>query len=729
MRENVRQVLRSLGSSPLSLRWMLVALALLTTAILAADGISRTFAIRPEKLSFEVQGAVARNGQYWSVPEPRGFPRPRFWGTWSGEDSNTGRLKLGPFRAGPTVNLFVSGYPNQPGITLQLVRLDNGETHSLLPPDAGEQWVLQKFKLPESWRGKEVLLLLDDRAEQWKGWVGISEPVTVFFGSNLARHLLLTLTTFAAAGPAFMLALALVRGCDWVSPHWHYLCAAALVLLVAYCVFWVMFLSAPIGKTLVVALWLASLFCLGRLKDIFQIAPEVRTLSRLSLGVVVFHLSLLAWYISDADFAVLAQNRYVPALPGDNSLPGEFARLLLDGKQAVNLGTDWLTSDRPPLQTAFLMLVLPWTDWLGLPSTDAAGIAGVWLQVLWVPACYGVLRELGVPRNRCILAVAALGATGFTALNTVFVWPKLLAGALGLGVFGLWILSPRRLERAQVVLGGLLAVLAWLSHGGIAFSLLALAPWVLWRIRAGPARPWLGAFVVALAVFVPWFAFQKLYAPPANRLLKWHLAGQVEIDARPFGQTLLESYAAKPWRDHLQGKEYNLGMQFGHRWADAWPSLSPNLVERRHNEFFFTARAVGLWLLGIPVLAALFLFRRSSMNLQATAHLFVWTIASYLVWCALLFQGGQAVIHQGSYASILGIFLLCAAGLARLPHWAFVSFIALQTLYFITTWWTVQGSVATVVNPLCLLVLLALGFLVTRGTLGEGRIRRIREAP
>ena len=87
-----------------------------------------------------------------------------------------------------------------------------------------------------------------------------------------------------------------------------------------------------------------------------------------------------------------------------------------------------------------------------------------------------------------------------------------------------------------------LAGLAWLSHGGTVFSLLALG------IMGLVWRPWpsVRALAAAALTFVllaaPWTAYQKLYDPPGDRLVRWHLGGIDAIDGRGTMQTIVDQY-------------------------------------------------------------------------------------------------------------------------------------------------------------------------------------------
>ena len=87
------------------------------------------------------------------------------------------------------------------------------------------------------------------------------------------------------------------------------------------------------------------------------------------------------------------------------------------------------------------MLTWPFGALLGLGETTASATSALWLQSLWVAAAYGLLRTLGVGRQRALAWCTVLAVTGFFLQHTVFTWPKLAAGAFGCGAFAMWILG------------------------------------------------------------------------------------------------------------------------------------------------------------------------------------------------------------------------------------------------------------------------------------------------
>lgn len=217
----------------------------------------------------------------------------------------------------------------------------------------------------------------------------------------------------------------------------------------------------------------------------------------------------------------------------------------------------------------------------------------------------------------------------------------------------------------RFAVGGVLAALAWLSHGGVAFSFLALAPWAAWRAARGEFRAWLCAAGAFLLLALPWLAYQQCYEPPANRLVKWHLGGQEARDTRGTWETIRDGYRALSWHQIAERKVANFKLQL----AGTWPLLGDFSVKdawiRRQDEFYFTARALGWWVGGAGLLAVALIRPRSRAGLAGTRRSHVallgWTLATIAIWCLLMFDGRHAVIHQGSYAVMLVLFVLLSA--------------------------------------------------------------------
>jgi hypothetical protein len=278
--------------------------------------------------------------------------------------------------------------------------------------------------------------------------------------------------------------------------------------------------------------------------------------------------------------------------------------------------------------------------------------------------------------------VAALAPTGVLLVNTLFVWPKLLAAGLFLGSYGLWFVAPpdRAGRTARYLAGGLLAALGYLAHGGVAFSLVALIPLALWPGRRIEWARWAGAAVVFVLLLVPWMAYQHYYEPPGNRLFKWHLAGVIQPDDRGLLATLAESYRSTPWSTLVQNRVENLRQIVAGPWQQLLTFDLSDGPNRRIAEFFDPLFTLGWWGAGVVVAlvaaawsaprgAADRLARRFGPLALATG----WCALTLLVWVAVMFSPHSTVIHQGSYVSLLLLLGVGALGLWRLHPLVFVA--------------------------------------------------------
>ena len=428
---------------------------------------------------------------------------------------------------------------------------------------------------------------------------------------------------------------------------------------------------------------------------------------KLLVAVSVFYLAWLHLYPAPVDFHTLASHRFRP-LPGDNTLPYNTAHSLWHGESLRNPTADWLSSDRPPLQAGWLLLARPATVLLDLDDRTAHGTAALWFESIWILAAFGLLRTLGLPRARALAWTALLAFSGFFILNTLFTWPKLSAAAFTCGTFSLWFLRgpPGRTTREPVdqgphavgvdppgsasanpsvpiLLGGALASLAWLAHGGVAFSFLALTPWLVRPVFRAP-RPWLLAAATFAVCALPWIAYQKFYDPPGNRLLKWHLAGQIEKDARGTWQAIRDSYAALPAGEIAANKLKNLAYQFQGDWR--YDSVPAGLKGHRDDEFFHTVRGLTWWVLGLAALPLALRKRRPGIPWRHHANLAGWTAATIGWSCLLIFIPGTAMIHLGSYAAMLALFVLLSAWCELASPWLLGVIAVLQTGTFFTVW-------------------------------------------
>jgi hypothetical protein len=450
----------------------------------------------------------------------------------------------------------------------------------------------------------------------------------------------------------------------------------------------------------------------------------------------------------------------------DCDLPLYFAQRLHDGEDPRALFGDWRSSDRPPLQTGlFLMLSWLWDPWLWEYAPDpwcSYHLAGCVIQSVWVPAVWTLCRMLRLPRRRCGMVLLFVAFSGFALVNTVYCWPKMLAGSLALFAVAALLLGRGAARLPASVLAGAAGSLALLAHGGAIFTLLALALFALTPSLYPGWRASLAGIAAAAGLLAPWLAYQKWYDPPGDRLPKWHLAGVVPVeDERSFVRALWESYRATPlchdWRT-----EWALASD----WSEEQPIGNPSLVGKRivNVQSLFVDRPSEFemrfgFALKPEALSSLVRFRDAQLHhlfpalglLNLGWLVFGWRLCrggndpadrlmlglgltGVLIWVLLMFFAGTTILHQGSYADVLLLMTGLAAVLCRCDAVTASVLLILHTAGFLFVWlFTTPGRFAQFTPNFPLLLVAAGAFVCLLGTALDGwdlrLVRRLRRAP
>jgi hypothetical protein len=464
--------------------------------------------------------------------------------------------------------------------------------------------------------------------------------------------------------------------------------------------FWCWFVAPDLGRAFSVAALLVSVGALAatsRRGDLRRLNLSVPLSAALLVGLVFTGIAFLRGGVGGDAAQVLALRYW---LAPDSQIPLWFATQVAAHRSLHGaMFSGWLYSDRPPLQTGFVLL--QWPLW-GRPPVPYQ-LLGTALQMSWLPALWVVLRGRGYGTGRVLAVVLSTAATGAVFFNSVYVWPKMLAGALALAAFALLVTRDRAdREGGTGVVVAALATLSLLAHGGTAFALLALIPFAVVRYR----HRWrttavCGAVVVAGALYLPWMAFQRFVDPPGNRLLKWQLAGDIPIDHRGFGQTLVEQYRALSLVRLFENKLDNVvtlvaspalwRVQTG---DPGWHGVVGTARVAQMNDLVMAA---GPLLLGFAALA----WPSARRALADALPLATFTALTVVVWVVLLFGGTvTTVIHQGPYAAVVLFIALAALAATCLPRPAALAVLGANAVWFVLCWAPGWGLVAATGRPL-----------------------------
>ena len=466
-------------------------------------------------------------------------------------------------------------------------------------------------------------------------------------------------------------------------------CAAMLAFgVIGYLLFWIAlgnYAAFGIAKIAVLAAWLIHF---GTIVWQRRLAAY-RWLCEPLLYVTLFAVIVLTLGFSNGGLdqaAVTAQNRFSHPLPADNVIPLMVAVALRAGEIASPLFGEWLMSDRPPLQTGLYLMLTLQNHELGYQIVTA------WLQASFLSGVWGVAIAAQVPAaaRRLILLACCLLPTAI--INTFYTWPKMLTVGFLLLVFALLFCRTAENDRERkafgILIGGLTA-LSVLGHGSSLFALIGFAVVVI-AFRAWPSlKTMIYGFVTIVALYAPWMIYQNVFDPPANRLLKWHFAGVMDLDNRSFGTALRDAYGALSWDAYVQGKLGNIDAVIGH-----WPGATARSIAAifrlgswepagmRSNDFFHLLPSLHLYSLALIGAVLLLPFLKADQRPQrdATLRMLVALVAILAVFVLLIFQPGQTINHQGTFA-VQVLATVCAFMVlsTRMPLLA-VAFIAVQAV-------------------------------------------------
>lgn len=624
---------------------------------------------------------------------PKAPPGLKQWGSFCGQgDQDTGLAETSAFSAPQSFSMYLAGYLSQPGLSLEIEDLKKNSRLLILPAFVpADAWYRYDVRVPDTLRGDPVRLVARDNTTQFRGWLAFSEPVTssgMAIGAAEAiqlllrtpLYLLLTIVPGLAMG-----VLAIRRGMRDIV-----LVGVAMMAGIGawgYIAFWLWFATHKLGHLL------SFLFPLACIPFIFwnylrldltcrKILTHLLVPLALCGAASLLVLSLGFLYGGFNEPFMTAGNRFSHPLPMDNTLPYINA-LALRMAVVPNVGAQWRSSDRPPLQTG---LVLSQDAYLAKPRDLAYTIQGALFQSLWIFGAWLLLTAFKVDRRAIVLVLAVSLLSGFIFLNTFFVWPKLLAAAYTLGLLAI-VVTPQYVFlqncTAASILTGAILSLAMLSHGGSAFAIIGAGFVAVIFRRRVPVKALVLIAVSAIAIYTPWMLYQKLYDPPGDTLLKMHLAGIQGVDPRPFSQTLISAYAALTPRQIISNKVANLRRVFENS-ANFWSATRDLVLHIREHDraasivgmmrgwmFFFLIVNLGFLVIGPLTLSAGIWKKYRTTEWRAAAIMWVFVVLTVIVWCLLMFGPSTTIIHQGSYAVVL----LAYAG-SILAIWAFSRFLA-----------------------------------------------------
>jgi hypothetical protein len=393
----------------------------------------------------------------------------------------------------------------------------------------------------------------------------------------------------------------------------------------------------------------------GRSGDIELIAPCVLVFGA---SVVLTCWSFVGAKPEDlADPLRFITTRWTSPISSDNEIPWVFAEQLRQAQITTPFYGNWLSSDRPPLETGLYLL---------LNQGDGGRLwyqgCGVALQLTSLAAVWAVARAAGADRRWALLTALAVLLTPFAITNGSYVWPKLLAAAYVCGAFALHMFSDRTRPLVTGAIAGLAAALAMLAHGSSAFALVGIAIIAVIARNIGSVRYIAAGVVCAVALYAPWVAYQRYYDPPGDRLLKWHLAGVIEPTDRPFLRTLSDSYGTLNVASWTGGRIRNIAGIAGVPNPNEMPATTMPGMLPKIRDYVFGIIGAGMGLFGLALYGSPALLAPKQTRMLSGA-----AIATLLVWALLMFSPGQTMTKNGSYFPQLALIIAVMMLLSSTP--------------------------------------------------------------
>jgi hypothetical protein len=654
---------------------------------------------------YQATGAFALDKTPSLVPERKAVVRATnpdilLWGSGGDGNTETGRLTSQAFTAPPLFSVFIAGWVNTPNNQLVVQRLDTQEQLSLVAGNVGNRWKRLYWWLPRAWVGKPVQVVAVDGNPKSPGWIGISSPLQSSFFSWLRDCVpSIALVPLYLLYFALFLTPGLVLATLWMQrfplhPALTLGLATVFNALLGYLAFWLYFFNQAVGIGASVLLLLATVgywVQWARGKVAIRPAWSADTVIPTLLMLVVGLLYLAVLFMTQAGdiLSTHAGVRFFSGFPPDNILPHMVAEKLYAGQSPKGLFDEWLSSDRPPLQTGMVLLQRPVAFFGGHDIQLHYQLLCTMLQTTWIAALWAVCRMLCLAGWQIAIVSSFAIFSGFFLFNSVYVWPKLIAATLM--VFAFAVLQPclyerRRPTTLETGLAGCAAGLGMMGHGGVVFTIPAIALMLI-RPRNFPAvKPIIVGCLLFSLMLAPWMAYQKLYEPPGNRLLKWHLAGVVKIDDRTFSQALKDSYGQLSLSKIAQNKWDNLKTLMNNPYVTLPESEKP--YNARRQEFFHTLPALSVlnvgWLIWLLLPWAKQVRQRISVQ---RGHLVLGVgVASLLVWVLMMFGPFTTIVHQGSYANMLLLGIGLANLISQLPKPLCYILVGLQSGLFFQVW-------------------------------------------
>jgi len=540
------------------------------------------------------------------------------------------------------ISFDYTGNPHGPNTSIYIEDI-NGNRYTI--PHLltrGSRWTHRIIRVPDQFKShSKMRIVAEDNSTLENGWVGIGNVIIEEKLEVLQLPMYVQTMLFILLFSIFISAIY-----GYLLKYYNRLDAFVAVSLtiglLSLAVFYIYLYSVRYGKIVSIGIFILSLIALMRVQ-----AKNV-TWTLLLFGILS-SMMMIILFLAYSDLSIptnfqqISANRWFK-LPIDNWIPKIFADAILGAHVPSPLVTSWLSSDRPPLATGFFLIFSVFS------SNDLSYLViSVGMQLLVIIFIFMLLLKYLESYRFIFFVMLLLFFNGFVFVHSLFVWPKLLSALFqGISFYYLYyIWTSNDTSKKEYILFGLAASLAFLSHGGSVFYLLALSVLLLFTLKQiKDVKKIFYGLLVALITYLPWVLYQKLIDPPGDRLLKWHLAAEIHVTDKSFSTVLFDYYHQLSLKDWLALQWSHLERIYYSFYADIPELFSLPESAFLDNTFFGTDYSFIFFTIWLSVLYVF--VKKQSSNVKVFIFLLLWSYFLYIViWSVLL--TGRTIIHQGSY--------------------------------------------------------------------------------
>jgi hypothetical protein len=575
------------------------------------------------------------------------------------KDADRFRISSKSFTKPDTLNITYSGYPESNGIFAYLAS-DDGIKKEIRLKNVGERWTTVSIDpsiIPSS---GNVQIIFEDNSNASFGWIGLSD-VKINYKIGTSSYFKILILIGALFITCLILMSSMVARFDQL---YGSMVSIIIIGMAGYGAFFIFLFDKNIGIAFS-ALIIVLLVYLAIDKKIHIHLNPTACILLPSTIYTLFVITITFFPFNQLEsIASIAESRWLN-LPFDNWLPKILADQVWKGDIHHPMIGDWLSSDRPPLQSGINLIVYPFSC-----SDITYQTISSYLQALFFVPVIALALRWG--KGFTISLIISIAFSSLSALHTVFVWPKIIAASYTLMFFIACCTDILKDEnRKRVLLIAFSIPLAMLSHGGCIFALLGISIVALLKSKKNFVVDILKASPLIVLLYSPWYYYQHNIDPPGDRLLKWHLAGIEAVNDRPFVKTLEESYSSITLSNWFNAKLANFDKIFSGTMEfikDIYHTLTlsdqtvdnlnaSTLIGKSFFTFFYS-----YWFLSPLISLLVFLifsisYRRVPRAPSDIVYMGLTALISAFVSVLLLFQPSATVIHQNSFYTWYGFYI------------------------------------------------------------------------